>query len=219
MNRIYFYKLTADNGGAPCVRYGTLSLAICKPMIRKTAKEGDLIFGFAANSLHHDNRLIYVACVTKRLAGGEYYKNSRYSRRPDCIYRLSGTRFVWKRNSAYHGPESVYHDLGQHPGYSRANVLLSRDFRYFGAGGSAQYKSRFPRVRRAVERLGQGARVHHNEELRRELIAMANLLWRRTTRKVVGQPTSAPSRKACLRSGPCGVVQALDTGPERVQTK
>jgi Nucleotide modification associated domain 2 len=45
MNNTYFYKLTADNGGAPCVRYGLLSLAICKPMIRKTAKEGDLIFG------------------------------------------------------------------------------------------------------------------------------------------------------------------------------
>jgi hypothetical protein len=34
-----FYKLTADNGGAPCVRYGLLSLAICKPMIRKTARD------------------------------------------------------------------------------------------------------------------------------------------------------------------------------------
>lgn len=49
--RIYFYKLVADNGGAPCVENGLLSLAICKPMIRKTAKEGDLILGFAGNSL------------------------------------------------------------------------------------------------------------------------------------------------------------------------
>jgi Nucleotide modification associated domain 2 len=49
MSDIYFYKLTADNGGAPCVRHGLLSLAICKPMIRKTAEEGDLTFGFAAN--------------------------------------------------------------------------------------------------------------------------------------------------------------------------
>lgn len=34
MPKIYFYKLTADNGGAPCVQDGLLSLAICKPMIR-----------------------------------------------------------------------------------------------------------------------------------------------------------------------------------------
>jgi Nucleotide modification associated domain 2 len=75
MSDIYFYKLTADNGGAPCVRHGLLSLAICKPMIRKTAEEGDLTFGFAANSLHRDNRLLYVARVTKKLADGEYYRN------------------------------------------------------------------------------------------------------------------------------------------------
>lgn len=206
MNRIYFYKLTADSGGAPCVRRGLLSLAICKPMIRKTAREGDLIFGFAANSLHPDNRLIYAAYVTKKLSGGDYYKSSRYIRRPDCIYRLSGTHFVWKKKSKYHGPESVKHDLGDHPNYPRANVLLSRDFRYFGIEGTAQYKSRFPRVRRAVERLGQGSRVCHNEELRRELNNMADWLWQNANRKIMGQPTSAPSRQICLRGGSCGVV-------------
>src|SRR5215216_5791538 len=192
---IYFYKLTADNGGAPCVRYGLLSLAICKPMIRKTAREGDLIFGFAANCLHRDNRLVYVARITKKLCGGDYYKDDRYSRRPDCIYRLSGTRFVWKRESAYHGPESIENDLGQHPDYPRANVLLSRDFRYFGLAGTDQYKSRFPRVKRAIEHLGQGARLRHNEELRRELIDMADWVWRSIDWSVIGQPTSAPSRQ------------------------
>jgi hypothetical protein len=206
MNRIYFYKLTADNGGAPCIRYGLLSLAICKPTIRKTAREGDLIFGFAANSLHRDNRLIYVARVTKKLCGGVYYKNSRYSRRRDCIYQLSGMRFVWKKSSAYHGPEQINHDLGQHPDYPRANVLLSRDFRYFGIAGTDQYKSRFPRVRRAVERLGRGARVRHNEELRCELIDMADWVWRSTNRKVTAQPTSALSRQICLRGGSCGMI-------------
>jgi hypothetical protein len=68
------------------------------------------------------------------------------------------------------------------------------------------YKSRFPRVGRAVERLGRGARVRHNEELRRELMEMAEWLWRTTKRKVIGQPTSAPTRQICLRGGVCGVV-------------
>jgi len=40
MARIYFYKLTTDDGGAPCVQDGLLSLAICKPMIRGTAEVG-----------------------------------------------------------------------------------------------------------------------------------------------------------------------------------
>jgi hypothetical protein len=94
----------------------------------------------------------------------------------------------------------VSHDLGQHPDYPRANVLLSGDFRYFGVAGTNEYKSRFPRVARAVERLGRGARVRHNEELRRELLEMADWLWR-TKRKVIGKPTSAPSRQTCLRGG------------------
>jgi hypothetical protein len=37
MPKIYIYKLTSDDGGAPCVRDGILSLAICKPWIRSVA--------------------------------------------------------------------------------------------------------------------------------------------------------------------------------------
>jgi len=59
--KIYVYKLTADNGGAPCVQDNLLSLAICKPMIRKKAKEGALIFGFGAKN--YSERLIYNAHV------------------------------------------------------------------------------------------------------------------------------------------------------------
>jgi hypothetical protein len=66
MRRIYFYKLIVDNGGAPCIRGGLLSLAICKPMIRSTAEPGDLIFGFAAGSLDRNNRLIYIARITSK---------------------------------------------------------------------------------------------------------------------------------------------------------
>jgi hypothetical protein len=36
----------------------------------------------------------------------------------------------------------------------------------------------------------------------RELMDMADWLWRTTKRKVMGQPTSAPSRQICL---PCTI--------------
>lgn len=81
--RIYAYKLTTDNGGAPCVDGGhLLSLAICKPFIRTTAAVGDLIFGFASNRLSADNRLIYIARVTTVEADGDYYEKARAQRRP-----------------------------------------------------------------------------------------------------------------------------------------
>src|SRR5579885_3415313 len=65
MRKIYIYKLTSDDGGAPCVHDGVLSLAICKPRIRSVAKEGTIILGFAADLLckmdprYKDNCLIY----------------------------------------------------------------------------------------------------------------------------------------------------------------
>jgi len=167
--RIYFYKLTTDDGGAPCVQDGLLSLAICKPMIRSTAEKGDLVFGFAANSLHADNQLIYIARLTDKVRNGDYYE--RFARRGDCVYERCGGRFAWRQGALHHGQNHLVHDLGMHPDYARANVLLSNDFRYFGAHGSANYKAQYPLIKDAVENLGQGHRVHHGEPLRTEFLA------------------------------------------------
>jgi hypothetical protein len=205
-SRIYFYKLTADTGGAPCVRDGLLSLAICKPMIRSTASKGDLIFGFAANSLDPDKRLIYVARITDKLCTGLYYKSNQYVQRGDCIYRFKDGRFEWKNGSRYHGPKDIVHDLGSFPDYPRANVLLSTDFRYFGQTGSDDYKDRSPEVWRAVERLGRGQRVHHRDVLRDQLRRMKDWIWDSTRNKKLGNPTDKPSRRTCHRGRSCGVV-------------
>jgi hypothetical protein len=48
-------------------------------MIRSTAKRGDLIFGFAAKSLHADNPLIYIARVTEKVEGGLYYMQRQFT--------------------------------------------------------------------------------------------------------------------------------------------
>ena len=74
--KIYFYKMIVDNGGAPCVQDGLLSLAICKPQIRSTIDTNDFIIGFGSNVL--DNKLIYIAKITDKLLDGEYYKQEKY---------------------------------------------------------------------------------------------------------------------------------------------
>lgn len=206
MARIYLYKLTADTGAAPCVARGLLSLAICKPMIRRKARVGDLIFGFAANSIDRNNRLIYAARVTKKLSAGEYFKNARYANRGDCIYEWDAGRFNWRSGSLHHGPTDVEHDLGRHPKYSQANVLLSSNFRYFGKAAGAMYKVKFPKVGRTIDRLARGHRVHHSEALRDELLAMEDWVWRSARKKVLGPPTSAPSRRICYRYSSCTIV-------------
>jgi len=204
--RIYFYKLTTDDGGAPCVQDGLMSLAICKPMIRSTAEPGDMIFGFAANSLHADNRLVYVARLTDKLPDGQYYMSARFAAREDCIYERRGDRFVWRQGALHHGPEHLVHDLGRYPDYLKANVLLSEDFRYFGRNGKAHYKSRYPLIRKTVEHLGQGHRTHHDRALRIELQALMREVWNGSRKKVLGERTSKPRRGLSHRGGSCGVV-------------
>lgn len=207
MNNIFVYKLTNDSGGAPCLRNGLLSLAICKPMIRKSAKEGDLVFGFAASSLRQDNALIYIARITDSLANGQYYTKRKYSQRGDCIYRRSGDRFVRKRSAKFHDSiKDLTRDLGEYPAYPKATVLLSRDFRYFGNTADDTYKRHFPRIKSTVDRLGRGHRVRLDGELRRELCELTKWVWRSKRRMVLGRPTSAPRGRACLRGGTCCVV-------------
>ncbi|MBI4084154.1 MAG: hypothetical protein HY423_16235 [Candidatus Lambdaproteobacteria bacterium] len=211
MPKLYFYKLTVDSGGAPCVDGSLLSLAICKPTIRTSAEPGDLVFGFAANSLHRDNRLLYIAEVTEKVRNGDYYLRKRFEPRGDCIYEWRGDHFEWRKGALHHGPNDVKHDLGEHPGYPRANVLLSSEFRYFGKDGTADYKARYPLVKLAVEHLGQGHRVPKHERLRQQLLALKQEIWNITKKKVAGSPSSRVRRQACHRSRYCGVI--IEPGP------
>lgn len=211
--KIYYYKLTVDDGGAPCVQNEVLSLAICKPTMRSTAEAGDLIYGFAANEMYADNNkkistdnhLIYVAIVTKNLRNGGYYRNSQYVSRGDCVYERRGDRFTWRAKALYHGPKDVDHDLGKYPDYARANTLLSKEnYRYYGADGSADYKTTYPLIADAICRLGQGHRVYHDDLLREQFLNLKRQLWRTTM--TTGKQTSCPKRGVCHRSKSCGVL-------------
>lgn len=207
MPKIYFYKLKVDDGGAPCVQDGLLSLAICKPMLRRTADVGDIILGFAANSLHPDNRLIYVAEVTERLDDGNYYKRRKYARRADCIYKWDGKKFQAKLAAEYHGAkQDLQHDLGPAPAYGRANTLLSTKFRYFGGDGTDDYKSKFSAIKGAIECLGQGHRVRHTAKLLEQLLQLAKSDGGLRKALKVGEASGQPRRGVNHRGGACSVL-------------
>jgi hypothetical protein len=207
MRKIYIYKLTVDAGAAPCVERGLLSLAICKPIMRKRAKRGDLILGFTANSLDARNRMIYAARISNNLPDGEYYKDSKYKQRSDCIYAYKAERFVRRKDAKYHeNARDLVHDLGTYPEYDRANVLLSSDFRYFGASGTDEYKRKFPAVARAIEDLGRGYLVKVSMILQSELCELEKWLWGTTNTKVWGRPTNGPSPRDCHRAKSWAVI-------------
>lgn len=212
MPKIYFYKLTVDDDGAPCVTPGLLSLAICKPMIRNTANEEDIIIGFAANSLHADNRLIYVARVTKKLRNGEYFKRPKYTARGDCIYEWRGGRFAVRAGAKHHGSDGdLVRDLGKHAAYLRANTLVSQEFCYFGQSGSDAYKKVFPAVAKAVANLGRGHRVHHDTKLLEDLERMAKWSCALNGASIQGKSTSKPRYGVSHRGSGCGVAERKST--------
>jgi hypothetical protein len=181
VSRVYIYKLTVDDGGAPCIQGGMLSLAICKPAIRATACPDNIILGFAANSLYVNNCLVYAANVTRHLDAREYFSESRYATRADCIYRWDGQQFKWKKGAMYHSPDDVEHDLGVFPQYERANVLLSersKNYRYFKDSGPIDYKRSYPLLTSLVERLGQGHRINFPTQLQMELRQFIERIWK-----------------------------------------
>ncbi len=200
-SRLYIYKLTTDNGGAPCTYGGRLlTLAICKPFIRTAAEAGDFLFGFAGNRLSPDNRLIYIARVTQVLRDGEYYENPSFRGRPDCIYlRGADHRFSVRPDARYHQDGSeLAHDLGTAYDYRRATVLVSNDFRYFGAAAAADLGA-YDELRAMLPGLRQGHRVNHSDAIADELRRLQRAVWDRyPDTKVVDRPTDPrPSPTKC----------------------
>ena len=191
VEKIYVYKVVADTGGAPCVCKGLLSLAICKPQIRKSAKIGALIFGFGGKD--YGERLIYIARVTGKCEGQDYYRLKQYARRPDCIYKPQQGQAVRKASARYHvNSDERRKDVGLH--FEKAFVLLSKDFRYLGCMGTDDYKLHYPNLRTLVEKLRQGSRVNHPLELRSELLELKAKTWKSMK---VGTPTERNTKRLC----------------------
>jgi len=196
---IYVYKMTADNGGAPCVWRGLLSLALCKPKIRKSAEVGSVICGFGG--VDHRERLIYIAKVTHKPAVGAYYRSAKFANRPDCIYEDVSGRARRKSKAHYHTQtDERRKDVGIR--FENAYILLSKDFRYFGKMGTEAYKQKFPAIRDLVESLTQGHRRNHSSQLRSELLNLKRRVWTKYRRMKLGTPTDADTRRRCNEDTP-----------------
>lgn len=185
---IYYYRMTTDNGGAPCVDNGLWSLAICKPVIRKVANEGDLIVGFAGNAFGCDNAVVHIARVTTSIPDGGYYQNSQFHSRPDCIYRCEEKVWTIVPND-FHSESDMDRDLGVNRDH--AHVLLSEDFRYFGNQPFPVDWQKFPNLRKALDALGVGHRVNHLEGVRKELEEVVKGAFNSRSLDDVGAPTHA----------------------------
>lgn len=165
--------MTSDRGGAPCAppsRRGSipiLSLAICKPAIRRTAEPGDRIVGLTSLSLQISSNypalaVIFLATVDEIVDARQYYAaRGPFRARPDCIYKFDRQHgeFYHGGNSSLHSdPSHLRRDLGSYPFYRNGRVLLCREFRYFGASAFV-IPPRLPLLCELAETQSQGHRV------------------------------------------------------------
>jgi hypothetical protein len=149
MLRLFSYKLTHDTGFAPNPFFGILTLATCKPRIRKVKEEGDWIAGFTSQQLCPrdsvgEERLVYLMEVNEKIPFSRYFFDPRFLRKipdlqePECIYKAGDNiyRPLCQRPSdigdfeqlpnPYHKEKDKQKDL------SGKYVLASDRFFYFG---------------------------------------------------------------------------------------
>jgi hypothetical protein len=192
--RTYLYKLTSDRGGAPCAINAPeplLTLAICKPAIRRTAQAGDRILGITSHSLANRegyplSSVIYAAVVGEGVEARDYFAaGGEFAARPDCIYEFhqaNGRALHTGRSQLHAAEKHLLKDLGTYPFYRNGRILLCRDFRYFGAE-AVRIPSRLHLLNAAAETLGQGHRVYREDEPEsKEADALFRALWKLPTR-------------------------------------
>jgi hypothetical protein len=167
-----------------------LTLAICKPAIRRTAQPGARIVGITSRALAEREgyplgAVIYAAIVHEGIEARDYFTASgEFAARPDCIYEFhqqNGRAAHTGRSGLHRDERNMLKDLGQYPFYRNGRVLLCRDFRYFGAG-AVRIPTRLGLLTAAAEALGQGHRVYTSTDPeRRELDALFRFLWKKPT--------------------------------------
>jgi hypothetical protein len=132
VSRVWRYVLAVDNGMAPCVQDGMLSLTCCKPMIRRNASVGDWVIGFVPKGLKRSH-VAWAGRVSEVIPLGEYEK--RFSGRRDALYRLADDADGQQENLVplredYHADE-----LSRSRDHSGKNALVFDPFWYWGGVG------------------------------------------------------------------------------------
>ena len=90
---LYCYKMTHDTGFAPNPYHGVLTLATCKPVIRRCTKKDYWISGWASNVVRGKDKkytdkaqmLIYLAEISEVISFEEYWNKYPQKRQPDQL--------------------------------------------------------------------------------------------------------------------------------------
>lgn len=166
--KVWTYVIATDSGAAPNFDEPFATLAICKPLIRRSAGVGDMLIAFSGRALSPEPHSVrWAGIVSEVLDFSTYWRDPRFetkkpdrSSTPDNIYEPLGTRYR-QIDNPIHGPGNVTTDLrGNH-------VLVFGRTWYFGPAAP-----RLPATFGLHMVTGRrGHRLHHlKDPLARELI-------------------------------------------------
>jgi hypothetical protein len=146
--RLFCYKLDTDSGFAPNPFFGVLTVATCKPLMRRSKEIGDWIAGFTSKKLCDDEvgqeRLIYLMKVTDKIPIADYYLDPHFQAKiPDlskreCIYSVGDNIYRPRTcnpttSSDFEQiPNRSHCDSNKEKDLSGVFVLISEQFWYFG---------------------------------------------------------------------------------------
>jgi len=178
--RLFTYKLTHDTGFAPCPFHGYLTLANCKPLIRKHKNIGDWIAGFTSKKLKirgigdevGSERLIYLMQVTEKLTYAEYWNDERFKNKiphnlnETCLLTDKARDNIYEPSvdaiNGFNQIKNSYHELPEMArDLSGKYVLVSKVFYYFGASALVIDQDIRPKVPKTQS--AHGVRTHDSE--------------------------------------------------------
>jgi len=137
--KVSSYVVTHDYGFAPNPFGGILTLATCKPKIRRFAEPNNWIIGTGSTNGIGADRLIYAGFISTVVTIEQYSTDEAYKikipakdgdvwqRRGDNIYYKSQSGQWLQRDNSFHGESELEHDL------SGKNVIVCKRFWYFGS--------------------------------------------------------------------------------------
>ena len=150
MPRLFSYAMTSDSGFAPNPYHGFMTLACCKPKIRRVAQVGDYVIGtYSINKGRGgDGHVVYAMRVTDIVTFDEYSTEDRFKcKKPsrngdmvamagDNIYSRPDCKSPWIQAPSAHSNCDGSQDIKQTVTDTNADcVLISNDFVYFGGNG------------------------------------------------------------------------------------
>ena len=136
--RIHTYVIATDAGSAPNYDPPAVTLAVCKPRLRRKAKLGEIVLAFAGSLINPSSSqsVVWAGRVSEVLTLADYWNDVRFGAKkpgrtsvPDNFYKPTSDGCFHQQPNPVHQPEHQQRDTGG------LNVLVFSPAWRFGAFG------------------------------------------------------------------------------------